>query len=76
MEDSSVIDPSDIDENSIDETIKCPTGIASPANTSTEVKKVCLKNFFFQLLCFCNIFGLKKLSRNAIIALILLLLTC
>lgn len=45
MEDSSVIDPSDIDERIIDdtstnETIKSLTGIASPANTSTEIKKV------------------------------------
>ena len=51
MDGSSVIeDPSEIDETSIDEprinepsideTIKSPTGIASPANTSTEVKKV------------------------------------
>lgn len=51
MADLSGIDPSDIDESSIadasiDETIKSPLGIASPANTSTEIKKV-----FFICVC-------------------------
>ena len=62
MEDSSVIDPSDIDENSIDETIKSPTGIASPANTSTEVKKVCLKKLFFPVIMFLQYFRIEKIK--------------
>lgn len=41
LEDSPVVeDPSEIDESSVDQTIKSPSTIASPANTSTEVKKV------------------------------------